>query len=55
MNTEPIILSVVGQKEKNKHCMLTQIYGVEDHVGGSEHPTASLPEAASLLRTKGKY
>ena len=39
MNTEPIILSVVGQKEKNKHCMFTQIYGIEDLVGGTEHPT----------------
>ena len=39
MNVEPIILSVVGQKEKNKHCMFTQIYGIEDLVGGTEHPT----------------
>ena len=39
MNVEPIILSVVSQKEKNKHRLLTQIYGVEDLVGGTEHPT----------------
>ena len=36
---EPIILSVVIQKEKNKHCTLTQIHGVEDLGGGTEHPT----------------
>ena len=39
MKVEPTILSEVSQKEKNKHCMLTQIYGVEDHVGCTEHPT----------------
>ena len=39
MNVEPTILREVSQKEKDKHCPLTQIYGVEDLVGGAEHPT----------------
>lgn len=34
----PTILSEVSQKAKDKHCTLTQIYGVEDLVGGAEHP-----------------
>ena len=28
MNTEPIIRSEVSQKEKDKYCMLTHIYGI---------------------------
>ena len=28
MNLEPIIQSEVGQKEKDKHCILTHIYGI---------------------------
>ena len=28
MNLEPIILSEVSQKEKNKYCILTHIYGI---------------------------
>ena len=28
MNLEIIILSEVSQKEKNKYCMLTHIYGI---------------------------
>ena len=39
MSVVPITLSVVSQKEKNKHCTLTQIYGVEDLVSDTEHPT----------------
>lgn len=39
MHVEPITGSEVGQKEKNKHCMLTQISGVEHHVGDTEHAT----------------
>ena len=35
MNVEPTILREVSQKEKDKHCPLTQIYGVEDLVGGA--------------------
>ena len=48
MNVMPITLSVVSQKEKNKHCMLTQIYGVEDLIGGTEHPTC---RAANMTET----
>ena len=29
MNLEPIIQSEVSQKEKDKHCILTHIYGIE--------------------------
>ena len=49
MKVEPIILSEVSQKEKNKHCMLTQIYGVEDLIGGTEHPTC---RAANKTQTQ---
>ena len=28
MNAEPIIPSEVSQKEKNKYCILTHIYGI---------------------------
>ena len=28
MNLEPIIQSEISQKEKNKHCILTHIYGI---------------------------
>ena len=28
MNLEPIIQSEVSQKEKNKYCILTHIYGI---------------------------
>ena len=29
MNLEPIIQNEVSQKEKNKYCVLTHIYGIE--------------------------
>ena len=29
MNPEPIIQSEVSQKEKNKHCLLVHIYGIQ--------------------------
>ena len=29
MNLEPIIQSEVSQKEKNKYCILTHIYGIQ--------------------------
>ena len=29
MNLEPIIQSDVSQKEKNKYCILTHIYGIQ--------------------------
>jgi len=29
MNLEPIIQSEVSQKEKNKFCILTHIYGIQ--------------------------
>ena len=28
MNLEPVIQSVVSQKEKNKYCILTHVYGI---------------------------
>ena len=28
MNLEPVIQSEVSQKEKNKYCILTHIYGI---------------------------
>ena len=34
MNLEPIIQSEVSQKEKNKFCILTHIYGIQKN--GSE-------------------
>ena len=32
MNLEPIIQSEVGQKEKDKHCILTHIHGTKKMV-----------------------
>ena len=29
MNLKPVIQSEVSQKEKNKYCVLTHIYGIE--------------------------
>ena len=34
MNLEPIIRSEVSQKEKNKYCILTYIYGI--YKGGTD-------------------
>ena len=31
MNLEPIIQSEVSQKEKDKYCILTRIYGIEKY------------------------
>ena len=32
MNLEPIIQSEVSQKEKDKYCILTHIYGTEEFI-----------------------
>ena len=32
MNLEPVIQSEVSQKEKNKYCILTHIYGISENV-----------------------
>ena len=32
MNLEPIIQSEVNQKEKDKYCILTHIYGIQKNV-----------------------
>ena len=32
MNLEPIIQSEVNQKEKDKYCILTDIYGIQKNV-----------------------
>ena len=49
MNVVPITLSAVSQREKNKHCTLTQIHGDEDLVGDTEHPTC---RAANKTQTQ---
>ena len=38
MDLEPVIQSEVIQKEKNKYCMLTHIYGIQKKKKGSEEP-----------------
>ena len=37
MDLETVIQSEVSQKEKNKYCMLTHIYGIKKK-NGSEEP-----------------
>ena len=37
MNLEPIILSEVSQKQKNKYCILMHIYGIQKD--GTDDPT----------------
>ena len=37
MNLEPIIPSEVSQKEKDKYCILTHIYGIQKD--GTDNPT----------------
>ena len=36
MDLETVIQSVVSQKEKNKYCMLTHIYGIKKNKGSEE-------------------
>ena len=38
MDLESVIQSEVSQKEKNKYCMLTYIYGICKKKKGSEEP-----------------
>ena len=38
MGLETVIQSEVSQKEKNKYCMLTHIYGTKKRKKGSEEP-----------------
>ena len=33
MDLEPLIQSQVSQKEKNKYCILTHIYGIQEKMG----------------------
>ena len=39
MDLESVIQSEVSQKEKNKYCMLTHIYGIYKKKIGSEEPS----------------
>ena len=36
MNPEPVIQSEVNQKEKDKYCLLTQMYGIQKN--GADEP-----------------
>ena len=36
MNLEPVTQSEVSQKEKNKYCILTHMYGIEKN--GTDEP-----------------
>ena len=38
MDLESVIQSEVSQREKNKYCMLTRIYGILKKKNGSEEP-----------------
>ena len=38
MDIESVIQSEVSQKEKNKYCMLTHMYGIYKKKNGSEEP-----------------
>ena len=38
MDLESVLQSEVSQKEKNKYCMLTHIYGILKKKNGSEEP-----------------
>ena len=38
VDLETVIQSEVSQKEKNKYCMLTHIYGTKKRKKGSEEP-----------------
>ena len=46
MNLEPIILNEVSQKEKDKYCILTYIYGIE-----KDGPDDPICRAAKEMQT----
>ena len=43
INLEPIIQSEIGQKEKNKYCILTHVYGIQKS-GADESPCRAAVE-----------
>ena len=47
MNLEPIVQSEVRQKEKDKQCMLTRVYGIEKD--GTDEPIC---RAAMKMQTE---
>ena len=49
MDLEPIIQSEVCQKEKNKYCILTYIYGIQTH--GTDEPICRAAMETQTLRT----
>ena len=57
MDTESVIQSEVSQKEKNKFCMLTHIYGIIKKKKGSEEPRGRTGIKKQMermdLRTRG--
>ena len=46
MNLEPIIHSEVSQKEKDKHCVVTHIYGIQKD--GSDDPICRVAKDADI-------
>ena len=42
MDLESVIQSEVSQKEKNKYCMLTHIYGIYGEKNGHEDPMGKM-------------
>ena len=49
MNLEPIIQSEVGQKEKDKHCILTHIYGIKKDC--NNNPICDTAKETQMYRT----
>ena len=49
MNLEPIIQSEVSQKQKNKYCILTHIYGIQKD--GTDEPIRRAAMETQTLRT----
>ena len=49
MNLEPIIKSKISQKQKDKYCILTHIYGIWKD--GTDEPTCRAAMESQTLRT----
>ena len=50
MKLEPIIQSEVNQKEKDKYCILTHIYGIQKD--SNDDPTCKAAKETQMLKNR---